>query len=374
MRLSAGDGLPPNRRLMNTFFFIGVLVMLWGNGIAQQFSPFSYADFLLERKQLDEIDRLLEDSQATEALKLAQSLRCAGILCRSKNLYIAIAYAKTGRFRPAQTALAKAMEQGQELKYLDTVLFAPILPKIRKKYPLYHQRYERRIDTALRAELIRMTANDQKYRPAFVAARQKGDSSLIRNLGRRIDSIDSDNLDRLYQMTEKGGWPGVQRVGHYVAGVTNPDPALVIIHSPERDNIRFLDIISGACRQGLESWFAAQTVMSNLLFRFATQEYPYVKLRHVFLTKEGRIDVDRSLLQLNVLTDLLRNNTWHDIELHPTTALSGGDPGGLLRDLKQQLMALGCSEERISLNESPIPVPDDSLGTYLFCFKRIRKQ
>lgn len=333
---------------------------------------YSYQLYLKEKETYAQI----KDFYDTEDYKMATSLlwQLQTIdMAYVKPLFLARCYSKLNQFDSSRYYLGEAFRKGFNVSYFRPEEFQSLKYDAKIDYESDLQFYLQTIDTTLRVKIQKMVVDDQDIRNKFNSAKEKSARDSLMTF---FNEIDSNNLVKLYQLTSANGWPGLAKVGFYAPTDPgpNPDPALIIVHSSEKENVFFLNLIKRACEQNIESWRAAEFVQSNLLFRFSTKDYPYIKLRQTLLN-EGctSLDEEKSLLELNILAKRILDNPQFDIEVHATDLIHSANVSQLLTELKQVLVKYGLNENRIIISEEIVPIQNDGLGKYYFVFKRVKK-
>jgi hypothetical protein len=103
-------------------------------------------------------------------------------------------------------------------------------------------------DEALRIELEQMLESDQRHRASIRAASDEhGDESpQVQAMWQAQSAIDAENIARLVQIVEAGGWPGKRRVGPQAATAA----FLVLQHADLEPQQRFLPLLRQAVADG----------------------------------------------------------------------------------------------------------------------------
>ncbi len=352
------------RRMKSVIFFTCLIMSFCAT--CQSDSTYAnmimYEKYLVNQENYNEVRHLLREEKFENAIAILEKITCNGILCKSKNVYLAIAYASLNQLTKAEISLRNAVSQGYELKYLTKDIYKPIVEK--NNFSKFWQQYEDTIDTTLRKELIAMTKEDQRYRKSFNKARISKDTFKTDSLGTLINKIDSVNLVRLHTIVNENGWPGISLVGHSVM-FSDPDATLLVMHAPEKDNIFFYKYIYDACLKGKEEWYAAESVMQNMLMRFESKSYPYHKLRYVYV-ENGKLNISKSSFQLKILSKVLRGHPHISIKLYQVN----NQASNILEDVNTFLLKEGVPPNQISMSDILAPYEQDDLGNYQIVFTR----
>jgi tetratricopeptide (TPR) repeat protein len=316
---------------------------------------FDYSNFLELEKVYNRGKVLKEQKKYEEALKefavAEKSINNYSVVWRMADCYMYL-----NKSSEALKMLGLAFKRGVPISRIDKELFAPIWPEVEKAYAKECLNYYASIDTVLRNKLASMENLDQKGRREY--------SSHVKEF-KRIDSI---NIKELKEICVEKGWPGKKQLGFGII----PDPATLVIHSDEKNNIYFLDLAMKASLNNEDGWFGTRAILINLMWRFNHDGFN--KLRLTYLTADGKLDLKKSFFQLSSLAKFLNDNPDGSIELlafdHPTNKVFSKSYQNNLLEVKQALIKYGLDSNRISINDKLRPPFSDEFGDFYFGFKR----
>ncbi|HTE33863.1 MAG TPA: hypothetical protein VK666_25955 [Chryseolinea sp.] len=260
------------------------------------------------------------------------------------------------------------------VKYYDS-LFTPIMKQVLRNYKRFRPQYLASIDTVLRKEIKNMENLDQTPR-RLLPNRKYVNQESKDSLWRSIKEVDSNNIQRFKEIEKKYGWPGIQVIGSNQTMGDFVEPATIIIHNNEKDNLYFLNSAYAKAVKGEASWHDPERIMLNLLFRF--YEEGHIKLRHTFFSENNEIDEDRSYFQLKALADLIKTNPRYKIIFFCVRydAETESDIQIYVKELDKIIKFLssnGVPQDNISIDNQVRKVTDDGLGKYRVAFRRVKR-
>jgi hypothetical protein len=180
--------------------------------------------------------------------------------------------------------------------------------------------------------------------------------SLLNVLKKEWSEIDSINVVTLINIVKEKGWPNINSIGMYNSKNGEPCPIIIVYHSDEIIHDWFYPIIFNACINGEEDWRRIVELQTSYLHYFSDPDYPYQKLKYIYLKNAGEIDKEQSLLQMYSIAKWMKDNPKLKYEFYPTELVDSAYFKGLLTQLKLLLMELGIDENRLSFIEKAIPV------------------
>ncbi|MGB3183893.1 MAG: hypothetical protein WBB45_21045 [Cyclobacteriaceae bacterium] len=276
----------------------------------------------------------------------------------------AYVHANTGNEQLADSLAREAIKRGIQISWIDTTYFSPLFnQRLQKDYNQYRLHYLNSIDSGLLRAVTKMMERDQSYRS------QPGYSKEHKDYLKQ-ERIDSANTEKLKEIIEKFGWPGIPELG-----VEHTRIHIVADHAIEEDLYYFLDVAVEGAKTGEAKWFEAQSIMSMTLFRFK-DKHGLNKLRYVTTDGAGNLDTTSSYFQLATLAKLMSRNPYpmkliatyyDDRELRGREARLKN-----LQQIKKQLVEMGIRENMVSIDTHMVKMPDDPIGNSQFAFTNIK--
>lgn len=362
---------------MKNFRFYLVCMLLGFSGAAVCQNPSrAYKDYLLQEQLFDSAVALMRAEQNKQAIKLFKRAGQNMNTSATSLAYSGFCYVGLSKNKKGLKKIKESFEHGFKLKYIDEddSLLSPLMPKIKAMYPQARQKYVASLDTLLRAEIAAMIKADQQIR-LLLSNPKYQKKAQIDSIYKEMGLIDDRNIKRLHEICLKHGWPSAKLVGTAVSfdDDANFKPSLLVLHSNEADNIYFLNLMLKKALKDEEYWTDVVSVMSNMLFRFYDQKI--IKLRNTYITKDGRLDMDKSFFQLKCLSKLIKNNQRYkatfcvvkyedDKETFNTKVL--------LQEVIDFLLADGVPKENITFTEEVKEVKPDNFERYRIAFSRSR--
>jgi hypothetical protein len=343
------------------------------SGFTQSQKINSYRSFLNARKLYDSASAMLDEHQYRQALPLFEKASLDPDQKRSALNGAAICYMKAGQRQRALNAIGEAFRSGYMLQYMqEDEALNPIWSEMQKLYAEWRPRFLTTLDTVLRSELGEMQNRDQRIRTMLRQVPKEKRDSVMREMVR----IDSANISRLKQIEKQVGWPGFARIGNRQTypSDTEVDPALLVIHASEEDNLFFLQSVLDKIDKGEASWWDAYEIMKNLVFRFDGVA-GHTKLRHTFFDENGNLDEEKSFFQLHVLADFLENNPRQKVVLNVVRYENESEANvtryrKALSSIRNVLAGEGVDPQRITTRNQVVLVNDDNLGRYRIALYR----
>ncbi len=358
---------------------IGILLLL----LVGCASTSSYKDYLNDYKLFHTIPDLAElkgkeDYQKTlKSYKQYKTGYWAGYSCRGQ----AYCYKALGKERKALQKWKKAYRGGHRIDFSqmqqDSTFFAAIWPQLKKIYPSQRQKYLATLDTNLREKLRDMVARDQGIRYQYQDPKYASKKDSIKELWLQIDR---QNIADLKEIVKQYGWPGISLTGDaYTTDIRGLEQmaSLMVIHASEEVNQYFLPYAKQAARKNKTIWRDPEFIMTNLLWRFE-RKYGHVKLREVYLKKDGSLKKNKSFFQIGSLAKWLQDNDKDKVILFATAyseqqAKANRKNIRSLEQIKQMLGELDIAPDRITINDTIKIVKDDGLGKYKVGLNYIRE-
>ncbi|HEY0740628.1 MAG TPA: hypothetical protein VGD40_04165 [Chryseosolibacter sp.] len=355
-------------------FVLLIFLLVAPNGIHAQATQISYKEHLKLRVIFDSATSLMGRGQWRQALR-AYKIASVDLDTRSLCfLYSAVCYLRMGQKARCLVKIDEAFKSGLLFKYL--LNYSPlteIMSEAEEHYREQRPFYLQKIDSVLGKELQYRIQLDQSVRRKYSSLRTKLARDSMNIVVRKTDSL---NIVRLTDIVNIYGWPGATLIGDIQ---TNPDwiesPTLLVIHNDEKTNLRFLQIVEAAAKARSTHWFEAEQIMTNLLWRFYDNRM--IKLRHLVFNKRGRLRIDMSLLQLQMIAHLIRDNPNYRLVFFPTKFIGDHKTNSKhaatnLKQIGEFLVSYGISPTNFQISNEIVEVQDDHLGLYKIAFRRER--
>jgi hypothetical protein len=292
---------------------------------------FSYKEFL--QSQSEYIDYLEGKNKDT--------LRVLNLI--TKNCTIATSgyheLAKYYVYKDPKLAL-KYLQKAFQITYfpINETYFGPIINEISSISKIANEKYKARINWELDRELNKMYIEDQRFR---------SDPEFFKeiNLRNKQDSIDKINQNKLRNIISKYGWPNYEFVTYKVVN----DLPIIIVHSPQKDNLYILATLIKQAQKGKISWFSPEAIMFNLMWRFPEQGYFPFRL----LNPKKNFKDDVSFFELNTLKKVAESN---ESGKYTFIHLYSPQKENLksLKLLKYRLIEIGILESKIIIHDKAV--------------------
>jgi len=335
----------------------------------------SFNSYLKEKEKINQISEILKNNETSNYLKainLCSQIKMERNKFKKYDL-LSNLYFLTENNKKAYKYLKKAYLYGVTKKQASR--YVPDMDSIKssKIYKKYHCKYLSKIDTGLNNILLEITLEDYKTRNKsynLFLYGTKAEKDSVSNIYINLSKKHINLYDSLIKRNNN------QWIGQNIRGDNKffkNELILVhlpIIHSDEKTNELFLDLIIKSCKRGNESWETARRIMWNQLFRFYGKHgYNKFKLRRLKF-KNNLLDSNSDETLLTAYTLSIRFKGLSEITIYPTELWNGKSHKESVGIFKNLLIKFGVEDYRIKISNKVIETDpkDDVNQNYFFVF------
>lgn len=296
----------------------------------------------------------------------------------------AIAYHNLNKPKEAQNTIKNLGLWGGSIIQSDSIKYTALY----SQYPTYHKIYEESLDAKIIKKLNNIYSQDNAIQIVCSTKFPRINNVTTEEFMQCVDSSMSAHFHFLDSITQQKGYPNIFSVGKH--GLQAID--VINRHSKIVAHEKIYETMKQSCEKGEIPWRCLEIVESDYW-----RKEPIGKIRHLYFTEMGALDMEKSLFALFAHAALLykgagtmtfeldRDDTY--FEQHPQdsakyelflvyfpneTENDARKYTKALHQVKDYLISQHIDPKRITISTTPILVPKDTSLGYRIGFKAIK--